>query len=131
MGREVVSRSRFASAMRASAICLCTDDDRHSLNARSTSVREKPTWRNTSDAEMPRRTFSRMNASASANHAGACGYVFVEARSTIPRGGTTILGGLVVVLRSDSMSASVSAADFPIVAASGSTLESRGAENMQ
>ena len=47
---EEVSRRRFASEIRVSAICFCTDDDRHSLNARSTSVREKPTWRNTSDA---------------------------------------------------------------------------------
>ena len=72
IGRDVVSRSRFASEIRASAICFCTDDDRHSLNARSTSVREKPTWRNTSEADIPFDTFSRMNASASANHDGAC-----------------------------------------------------------
>ena len=73
MGRDVAERSRRAVSMRVAAISPWTVDENRVRNVRSTKVRENPTWRNTSAAEMPLAAFAWMKAIASVNQGGALG----------------------------------------------------------
>ena len=72
-----------------------------------------------------------MKVSASPTHGGASGYVFVDARSTMPLGGTVNVGGLPDAYSSVNILSKVVAAVCPMAVASGSMLERRGVANMQ
>ena len=72
-GREVVSRSLFASFRRVFAIIFYTEDELLLRKTCSTSVRENPMCLNTSDADMPLTALRCIKDTASANQRGAFG----------------------------------------------------------
>ena len=95
------------------------------LNAFVTDVCDRPSFANTSEADIPCLAFRCMYTSASASHAGSTGAVSDEALAT------TLVGGICFTsmrcgMPFSIMSASVSAAVWPIFRVFGSMLESIG-----